>query len=78
MTRCPCDLCPSRGSRARMHGFTLLEVLERTAWHAGQHTRQLMLALEKLGVTPAQTLTEADFSGLPMPRNIWDNEKTWD
>ncbi len=57
---------------------TLLEVLERTAWHSGQHTRQLMLALEKLGLAPAQKLADADFSGLPMPTNIWDNEKTWD
>lgn len=57
---------------------TLHEVLERTAWHSGQHTRQLMLTLEKLGIAPAQPLTDADFAGLPMPKNVWDNEKTWD
>ena len=57
---------------------TLLEVLERTGWHSGQHTRQLMLVLEKLGTAPAPPLTDADFAGLPMPKNVWDNEMTWD
>ncbi len=57
---------------------TLHEVLERTAWHSGQHARQLMLTLEKLGITPDRPLTEADFAGLPMPNNVWDNEKKWD
>jgi glutaredoxin len=57
---------------------TLHEVLERTGWHSGQHTRQLMLTLEKLGILPDGPLTEADFAGLPMPDNVWDNEKTWD
>ncbi len=57
---------------------TLHEVLERTGWHSGQHTRQLMLTLEKLGIAPDQPLSDADFAGLPMPRNVWDNEKAWD
>jgi hypothetical protein len=57
---------------------TLHEVLERTAWHSGQHTRQLMLTLEKLGLTPNQPLTDADFAGLPIPKNVWDNEKSWE
>ena len=52
--------------------------MERTAWHAGQHTRQLMLVLEKLGIAPDGPLTDDDFAGLPMPRNVWDNEKSWD
>ena len=56
---------------------TLHEVLERTAWHSSQHTRQLMLTLEKLGSTPDRPLTDADFAGLPMPKSVWDNEKTW-
>ena len=56
---------------------TLHEVLERTAWHSGQHTRQLMLTLKSIGIKPDQPLDTADFSGLPMPREIWDNEKTW-
>ena len=57
---------------------TLLEVLERTGWHSGQHTRQLMLVLEKLGTAPAQPLTDADFASLPMPKNVWDNEIKWE
>jgi len=57
---------------------TLHEVLERTGWHSGQHTRQLMLTLEKMGIAPDTPLTGADFAGLPMPENIWDNEKTFD
>jgi glutaredoxin len=57
---------------------SLHEVLERTAWHSGQHTRQLMLTLEKLGVSVSDPLTDADFAGLPMPKQVWDNEKTWE
>ncbi len=57
---------------------TLLEVLERTGWHSGQHTRQLALVVESLGFDPDRPLTDADFAGLPMPNEIWDNEKTFD
>jgi glutaredoxin len=57
---------------------TLHDFLERTAWHSGQHTRQLALVLEKLGIPPHAKLTEADFAGLPMPANVWDDEKRWD
>ena len=57
---------------------TLHEVLERTGWHSGQHTRQLMLILEKLGIAPDAPLSDADFAGLPMPESVWDNEKTFD
>ncbi len=53
---------------------TLHEVLERTCWHSGQHARQLMLLLDSLGIEPDGPLTEADFAGLPMPREAWDNE----
>ncbi len=56
---------------------TLHEVLERTGWHSGQHTRQLMLVLEKLEIAPDRPLTDADFAGLPMPESVWDNEKPW-
>ena len=57
---------------------SLHEVLERTCWHSGQHTRQLMLVLEKLGVTPDGPLGDDAFAGLPMPNSVWDNEKAWD
>jgi hypothetical protein len=57
---------------------SLHEVFERTAWHCGQHTRQLMLTLEKLGIAPMDPLTDADFAGLPMPSRVWDNETSFD
>ena len=58
---------------------TLHEVLERTGWHTGQHTRQIILMLrEKLGIEPDQPLTDADFAGLPIPKNVWDNERSFD
>ena len=56
---------------------TLHEVLERTGWHSGQHARQLMLVVETLGLEPEGRLTDADFAGLPMPENVWDNETTF-
>jgi glutaredoxin len=48
------------------------EVLERTAWHAAQHTRQVMLMLESNGIKPDQPLTAADLEGLPVPHEVWD------
>ena len=57
----------------------LHEVLERTCWHSGQHTRQIILLLrEKLNLEPNGVLTDTDFSGLPMPKNVWDNERSFD
>jgi glutaredoxin len=57
---------------------TFHEVLERTAWHSGQHSRQLMLTLkEKLGIEPDGPLGEETFAGLPLPQNIWDNERAF-
>lgn len=57
----------------------LHEVLERTGWHAGQHTRQIILMLrEKLDIEPDGPLGDADFAGLPMPKNVWDNERSFD
>ena len=56
----------------------LHEVLERTGWHSGQHVRQINLLLkEKLSIDPKQTLDEKIFEGLPMPKNIWDNERSF-
>ena len=56
----------------------LHEVLERTAWHSGQHTRQVVLMLkEKLNLVPNEPIEDAVFQGLPMPKNIWDNERSF-
>ena len=53
---------------------TLHEFLERSVWHAAQHTRQLQLVVEKLGLVPNPPLTAADLAGLPVPDNIWDDK----
>ncbi|MFN4087932.1 MAG: DinB family protein [Alphaproteobacteria bacterium] len=50
----------------------LREVMERTAWHSGQHVRQLMAILEMEGIRPERPLGPADFDGLPLPEKVWD------
>jgi glutaredoxin len=49
-------------------------VLERTVWHPAQHTRQLMLILETLGIKPDRPLTADDLAGLPLPEKAWDED----
>jgi glutaredoxin len=49
----------------------LHDVLDRTAWHAAQHTRQLMLMLESIGIQPDRPLTAEDLRGLPVPDEVW-------
>lgn len=49
-------------------------VLERTVWHPAQHTRQLMLILETLGIRPERPLSAADLAGLPLPEKAWDDD----
>ena len=50
-------------------------VLERTVWHPAQHTRQLMLILDTIGIEPDRRLTPGDLAGLPLPDKAWDDEK---
>ena len=58
---------------------SLHEVLERTGWHSGQHTRQIILMLrEKLEIKPNRPLKDSDLKGLPLPKSIWDNERSFD
>lgn len=64
----------SQPGRVYYGDVVLHEVLERTCWHSGQHARQLMLVLESRGIEPDGRLTDADFAGLPMPAEVWDNE----
>ena len=52
---------------------TMHEFLERTTWHAGQHTRQLVWVLQRLGIEPQCQLGPETFEGLPMPENVWDD-----
>ena len=49
-------------------------VLERTAWHAAQHARQLMALLEQRGIAPDGPLGEAELDGLPLPEGVYDDE----
>ncbi len=58
---------PTYYGRRPMH-----EVLERTTWHAAQHTRQLALILESHGIEPDGPLTPVDLAGLPVPEEVWD------
>ena len=49
-------------------------VLERTAWHAAQHARQLMALLGQRGVSPDGALGDAELDGLPLPEGVYDDE----
>ena len=49
-------------------------VLERTAWHAAQHARQLMALLEQRGIGPDGPLGDAELDGLPLPEGVYDDE----
>jgi hypothetical protein len=51
---------------------TLHESFERETWHTAQHTRQVMMFLEMLNVTPDRPLTALDLAGLPLPERVWD------
>jgi glutaredoxin len=52
---------------------TMHDYLERTTWHAGQHTRQLMWMMQDtLGIAPDRPLGVETFGGLPMPQSVWD------
>ncbi len=51
---------------------TLHEAFERETWHSAQHTRQVIMFLEMLGVTPDRPLTTEDLAGLPIPERVWD------
>ena len=49
-------------------------VLERTAWHAAQHARQLMALLEQRGIAPDGALGDNELDGLPLPEEVYDDE----
>jgi hypothetical protein len=51
---------------------TLHEAFERETWHSAQHTRQVIMFLEMLGVVPDRPLSSEDLQGLPMPEGVWD------
>ncbi len=47
-------------------------VLERTTWHAAQHTRQLAVFLESFDIAPDRPLGANELADLPMPEGVWD------
>ena len=47
------------------------DLLERTAWHAAQHLRQLYAMAEGLGAAPAEPMPVAAFERLPLPDQLW-------
>ena len=51
---------------------SLHEAFERETWHVAQHTRQVMMFLEMLGLAPDRPLTAGDLAGLPLPEGVWD------
>jgi hypothetical protein len=51
----------------------LHEVLERSTWHIGQHTRQWMMLLDMAAIAFERPLGDADFADLPMPKQVWDD-----
>ena len=53
-------------------------VLERTAWHAAQHARQIMALLEQRGIAPDGPLGDAELDGLPLPEGVYDDEVALD
>ena len=50
----------------------LHELLERCTWHSAQHARQIIAVLEGFGIRPHEPLSEKDYSGLPMPKGLWE------
>jgi hypothetical protein len=52
---------------------TLHEYLERTTWHVGQHVRQWVMLLDMAGIVADHPPGKAQFDGLPMPSQVWDD-----
>jgi hypothetical protein len=48
-----------------LHSF-----LERCTWHSAQHARQMIAVLERLRIAPDGRLTQEDYAGLPMPKEL--------
>jgi hypothetical protein len=47
------------------------DLFERTAWHAGQHLRQLYVLAERLKIRPPEPLPLDALAGLPLPEAVW-------
>ena len=49
-------------------------VLQRTAWHIAQHTRQLESLVRGAELEPASPLGPAELEGLLLPDGLWEPE----
>ena len=67
------DTAPSKTLQTYYGPQKLHEVLERSTWHIGQHTRQWMMLLDMAGVPFERPLHDPDFADLPMPKKVWDD-----
>jgi DinB superfamily len=71
------DAKPDKSGRDRVQTYygeqALHEYLERTTWHVGQHVRQWIMLLGMAGIAPDRPPVDADFAGLPMPSQVWDD-----
>jgi hypothetical protein len=47
------------------------DLLERTAWHAAQHLRQLYVLCERLDIKPPVPMPTHALEGLPLPDALW-------
>lgn len=67
--------CPDRSCGAPLRAYwgmqSTHEILERTAWHAAQHTRQLQSIVEHFGAAPDGPLGARELAGLPLPDSVW-------
>jgi glutaredoxin len=50
---------------------SLHDCMERETWHSAQHTRQVLMFLDQLGIEPDGRLTAEDLAGLPLPDHVW-------
>jgi hypothetical protein len=51
------------------------QFLERTTWHSMQHARQMMWVLQRMDIGPDRPFTPNLYAGLPMPEQVWEDEK---
>lgn len=73
-SRCGASTDYDAAARVYYGEQTVHEFFERSAWHAAQHTRQLQLLLEKLGIAPQDPMRADDLAGLPLPKDVWDDK----
>ena len=66
-------VAPSRRVSTYQGPFTMHGALERCTWHTAQHTRQLAMVLDGLGIEPDAPLGSKDLAGLPVPEKVWDD-----